>query len=418
MSARREVTAKMPKWSRVLFESQWRYVSMRGGRGSGKTVSACRALLMHASSRTIRILCTREVQNTMQDSVYAQLEIEAQNLGLKQEFKWLADRIICLRTGSLFIFKGLNDLVVGGVKSTAEIDIAWIEEAQYLSEKSWNAFEPSIRANGAQIWMTWNPELETDFIYERVVKKGLHDCASLFVNFDQNPWFPDVLRKSEQAMAAENPILHRHVWLGEPLPAVESAIYFDEIARMEREDRVRNMTFDDLLQTYIVIDLGIADFTSAWVVQQTASEVRILDFIENNRVSQKWFSDTFTERGYDNAIICLPHDGRAQNSQTGLTTVQFYEQLGWTVEVVENIGVEEGIRMTRSVLGRMLMDKTRCEGGIEHLKRYQRTKAGHPMHDEHSHASDALRYVAVHLPNMTNSKGNWGGPIKYRRLTA
>jgi phage terminase large subunit len=415
MTTRREISAKMPKWARVLFEPQWRYISLRGGRGSGKTKNIARALVLKASQGPVRILCTREIQDSIKDSVYAQLETEIKELGLESEFTLLRDEIRS-NAGALFMFKGLNDLSVGGVKSTADINYCWVEEAQYLTEKSWNALTPTIRADGSQIWLSWNPELETDFIYERVVKEGLQNCASLFINFDQNPWLPSVLRDEEQDMSARDPIRHRHIWLGEPLPAVESAIYFDEIARMEREERTRNMTFDDILQTYIVMDLGIADFTSAWVVQQGAGEVRILDFIENNRVPQSWFSDQFTERGYDNAIICLPHDARAQNSHTGMTTVQLYEGLGWTVETVENLGVEEGIRMTREMLQRTLIDKSRCVGGIEHLKRYQRTKAGHPLHDEHSHACDALRYVAVHLPNMTNSKHDWGGKLQYRRL--
>jgi phage terminase large subunit len=99
--------------------------------------------------------------------------------------------------------------------------------------------------------------LESDPVYELVVKEGLPKCASLFVNFEQNPWFPEVLRLEEQHMLAHDPIRHAHVWGGMPLPAVAGAIYFEEIMQMDRQGRLRMMTVDPLLQNYAVFRLGL-----------------------------------------------------------------------------------------------------------------------------------------------------------------
>lgn len=416
-----DVRAKMPPWSRVLFEPQWRYISARGGRGSGKTKNFARALVIMAAQRPIRVLCTREVQDSIKESVYEQFKLEIKELGLDSMFDVLSSEIRS-KCGSLFIFKGLNDLTVGNVKSMTDINYCWIEEAQYITEESWEKLVPSIRANGSQIWLSWNPELETDFIYQKVVKEKLPECASLFINFDSNPWFPDVLKIEEQEMAARDPIRHRHVWYGEPLPAVPSAIYFNEIATMERDNRVINMFEDPLLSTYIFMDLGIGDFTSCGVVQRSGGEFRFIDFLENNRESLKWYSDELSNRGYNDAIMVMPHDAYSKSLQTGKSSAEIMESYGWTVEPVGGkagsiiASVEEGIRMTRELMSRTWMDKTRCESLIEHMKRYQRNKHGHPAHDEHSHACDMVRYAALHESNMSNNQSMWGAPLRYKSL--
>ncbi len=422
------IHAQMPKWSKVLFEEQWRYISVRGGRGSGKTVNFARAILMKALKRPLRVLCTREVQDSIKESVYATFASEIKKMGLDRSFRVMADEIRPA-TGGAFIFKGLNDYTADNVKSLAEIDIAWVEEAHTITENSFQKLTPSIRAKGSQIWMSWNPELDSDFLYKKVVEEGLPNCASLLVNFDQNPWFPDELRLEEQDMLGKDPDMHRHVWLGMPLPAVPGAIYFREMSAMESEGRLLNLVANPELNTYIIMDLGFNDHTSAWVVQQVAGEYRVIDFYENRQKRLQWFSDEFKKAGYEGATVVMPHDAEHETlAADGVSMKSKMEGLGWAVEIVDNIPVESGIRAVREIMPRVYMDKTRCgprtyddgtktDGLIEHMKRYQRTKAGHPKHDEHSHACDGGRYFAVHAPRMHNNRTQWGGEPKYRRLT-
>jgi phage terminase large subunit len=428
---RAEVAAKLPGWSRVLFEPQWRYISVRGGRGSGKTVNFARSLLIRASQTALRVLCTREVQETIAESVYATLVAEIKVLGLGACFEVLSNEIRCIAPGcegGKFIFKGLNDLTADGIKSMADINVCWVEEAQTLTERTLRMLSPTIRAPGSQIWFSWNAVLETDPIYQAVVvKKSLPKCANLFINFDRNPWFPAELRLEEQTMAANDPVMHRHVWLGECLPAVEGAIYFHEIATMEREGRIINMVHDETLNTYAVFDLGFNDYTSCGLVQVLAGEKRIIDFIENHRVPLSWFSTELTSRGYTGSILVMPHDARHKTlAGAGKSMQEQMEDLGWEVEIADSMSVEDGIRLVREMLPTTFIDATRCAdkddgedkstGLITHMKQYARNKTGHPIHDEHSHACDMVRYIAAHAPKMHNNRTQWGGKINYPSL--
>lgn len=413
---------QMPAWARVLFEKQWRYISVRGGRGSGKTKNFARALVMRSTVEPLRVLCTREVQMSIRDSVYATIVQEIRELGLESQFNILSNEIRS-KKGGMFIFRGLASETIDSIKSLANIDIAWVEEAQAVSRKSFEMLFPTIRAEGSQIWLSWNPELETDAVYQLVVKEGLPKCANLFVNFDQNPWFPEVLRLEEQHMLAHDPVRHRHVWLGEPLPAVEGAIYFDQIMKMTAEGRIRPMTFDDQLQRYAIFDLGFNDAMTCGISQKTSMDIRTLDYIENNKVSLAWFDSELRGRGHDpsNTIIALPHDGRHKSLQTGLSPQEIMSMYGWSVEIVDNIGVENGIRVARELMDVWYVDEHRCSQLLERLKRYARNKHGHPVHDENSHGADMMRYTAVHANIMQTGiigsrLSSWGRPLNYPKL--
>lgn len=414
---------QMPEWARVLFEEHWRYISVRGGRGSGKTKNFARALILKSVTRKLRVLCTREIQLSIRESVYATLVNEIQEMGLSSEFEILSNEIRSTRHGGTFIFRGLATETIDSIKSLAEIDIAWVEEAQSISMRSLDMLFPTIRATGSQIWFSWNPELETDPIYVKIIKEGLPMCASLFVNFDQNPWFPEVLRLEEQHMKAHDPVKHLHVWGGMPLPAVAGAIYFDEINLMQVTGRLRPLVNDPMLQTYITMDLGYADFMSCGVSQRTTYDIRVLDFIENQRAKLEWYSDEFYNRGYGGATIVLPHDGANKSMQTGLSPQEIMQMYGWNTEICSNVGVENGIRTTRETMGIMYIDPYKCELLLEHLKRYARNKHGYPIHDDHSHASDMTRYLAVHSNVMQSSvqgPGGWGsisgGQLNYPKI--
>lgn len=418
---------KLPEWARVLFEDQWNFISLRGGRGSAKTESVARALVMRSTVQPLRVLCTREVQLSIKESVYSVLCKVIRSMGLSSQFEILSNEIRS-KLGGSFIFRGLADESIDSLKSLDDIDICWVEEAQSVSKKSLELLYPSIRGKGiaghAQIWFTWNPQLESDPIYQDVVVEGLPNCASLWVNFDQNPWFDESgLRVQEQHMLAKDPVRHKHVWLGHPLPAVEGAIYYEDIVKMVEEDRIRNLRIDPLLQMYLVFDLGFNDAMVCWVVQRTTQDIRVVDYVENNKVSLAWFDTELRGRGYETGIICLPHDGKHKNLQTALSPEEIMQMYGWQTEIVDNVGVETGIRLTREQFPIMYIDKTRCAEGLEHLKRYARNKHGHPVHDEHSHAADGLRYVGVHANMMStvlkvggSFANGWGGQLNYPQI--
>ena len=147
----------------------YRYKVAFGGRGGAKTRSIARALISRAGSGYERVLCAREFQASIKDSVHKVLKDEIFRLGLSWLFEITRDSIICHRTGSEFIFKGLwnNE---NGIRSTEGITICWIEEAQLVSHDSWEALIPTIRDAGSEIWISFNPIGEDDPTYKRFVK--------------------------------------------------------------------------------------------------------------------------------------------------------------------------------------------------------------------------------------------------------
>ena len=197
-----------PKFQ-ALFKP-YRYKSFRGGRGSGKSMSIARALIIKAYQEQLRILCCREVQNTIRDSVHKLLSDQIDELGLNGFFQITQNTIRGIN-GTEFIFKGLR-ADPQGIKSTEGIDVAWVEEAQTVSEDSWSILIPTIRKEGSEIWLTWNPLEENSPTYQRFIENPPPDCISVEVNYYDNPYFPDVLRQEMEWLRQKDFAAYEHVW--------------------------------------------------------------------------------------------------------------------------------------------------------------------------------------------------------------
>lgn len=189
-----------------------RYKVFHGGRGGAKSWGVARALVLIASSRKVRILCAREVQNTIKDSVHKLLRDQIESMGLTPYFT-ITDTSIRSSVGSEFIFKGLR-YDVQGVKSTEGIDICWVEEAQTVSQNSWDVLIPTIRKEGSEIWITFNPDQESDPTYQLFVAKPNPDAIVVEINYFDNPWLPDVLRREAERCRLVDPDAYAHIWLG------------------------------------------------------------------------------------------------------------------------------------------------------------------------------------------------------------
>lgn len=201
----------------------FRYKSFRGGRGSGKSMSIARALIIKAYQSQIRILCCREVQNTIRDSVHKLLSDQIELLGLTGFFNITQNTIRGIN-GTEFIFKGLR-ADPQGIKSTEGIDICWCEEAQTVSEDSWSILIPTIRKDGSEIWLTWNPIDEDAPTYKRFVLNTPPGCIDVEVNYMDNPWFPEVLREEMEFLRDSDFGAYEHVWLGKPLTVTDAVVF-------------------------------------------------------------------------------------------------------------------------------------------------------------------------------------------------
>lgn len=414
--------AQFPSRLKPLFQAA-RYKVIHGGRGSGKSWGVARALLIMARQKKLRILCTREVQKSIKDSVHALLSDQIQALGFGAEFQILETEIRCTVTGSVFLFAGLSQHTVESVKSFEGCDYVWIEEAQSVSGRSWDVLIPTIRKPGSEIWITFNPQLESDETYQRFIASPPPDAVVIEMNYTENPWFPAVLEVERvHAEKTMKPEKYRHIWGGKCMPAVDGAIYFDEVAKAEEEGRITRVGFDKLLKVHAIWDLGWNDSMSIIMVQRSASELRVIDYIED---SHKKLSDYVemlngTVTGADAELHAhrakynwgqdwLPHDGFSKDYKTGKSAEEMLKAMGRTVARTTNMDVEGGIKAAREVFERIWFDAERCRRLIECLKRYRRNigqktgEGGSPLHDEFSHGADAFRYLALDADQLKNA---------------
>jgi len=379
-------------------------------------------LLIDAAEKPIRILCAREIQNTIAESVHRLLcdQIEAMELS---GFYQITDKAIRARNGSEFVFQGIRGLDVVKIKSFEGVDRVWVEEAQVVTKKSWDILEPTIRKPGSEIWVTFNPELDTDETWIRFVENAPDDAVVIEMNWRDNPWFPPELERLRTQWKERDPEGYETVWEGKCRPAVEGAIYRKELEAMTRDKRFRPVPYDPLLKVHRVWDLGWNDMSSIIMVQRVGGELRIIDFFEDSHRSLPEYVQQLKDRRYNVGTDYLPHDGDSGRLESsGLSAKDILNKLGCTVSIIPKGDVEAGIKAARVIFGRCYFDKDKATGLVAHLKRYRRQinqstgEAMGPLHDEHSHASDAFRYLAQVADQLSNDDSNWGQKLKYSNL--
>jgi len=403
---------EIPEKLGFLLTERKRYKGAKGGRGSAKSWSFARALLVLGTTRRLRILCTREVQKSIKQSVHKLLKDQIEALRLTAFYRVLENEIRGVN-GTEFSFSGLSDQTVDSIKSFEGCDIVWVEEAQSVSKRSWSVLIPTIRKDGSEIWLSFNPELETDETYDRFITNQPEDAHIVDMNYTDNPWFPEVLERERLHAKASLPKSeYENIWEGKCLPAVQGAIYYDEIAAAEEDGRVCNVPHDPKLKVQVVFDLGWNDAMSISLVQKNGSALGVIENIEDSHKTLAHYSALLKEKKYNWGKVYLPHDGRHKDYRTGKSAEDIMKALGWDVEITPNISIEDGIRLVRMTFPRLNMDKTKAARLVQCAKRYRRSinqqtnEPGAPLHDEWSHGADNLRYIAVNAESMTNE--DWG----------
>lgn len=205
-----------------------RYKVFYGGRGSGKSWNVARALILEASAKPIRVLCAREFQTSIRDSVHKLLADRIDEMGLTSFFK-VTDKSITSTAGAEFLFKGLR-LNIQEVKSTEGIDRCWVEEAQTVSAESWQTLAPTIRKPGSEVWITFNPGQDTDPTFQRYVLNADPDWIVQKVGWEDNPWFPDVLDIERRRDLAVDPDAYDWIWNGHCRKISEAVIFRNRVS--------------------------------------------------------------------------------------------------------------------------------------------------------------------------------------------
>jgi phage terminase large subunit len=399
MTEKNQTKIDLPAKLTGLFDP-YRYKIFYGGRGAAKSHSAARALLIQGTKDKHRILCCREFQNSINDSVHKLLAdlIVEHKMG---SFYEVGKTTIVGRNGTEFIFSGLRHNVVS-IKSMEGLTRVWVEEAQAVTKPSWDILIPTIRTPNSEIWLTFNPELEDDYTYQNFVLDPPKDSLVVFINFDDNPWFPDVLRKEMNELKERDYKAYENVWLGKCRETIDGSIFGQEIEAAKETGRIGSVPYDKNFPVYVGWDLGYSDFTSLWFAQFIGEEVFFIDFYQNHLQDISHYARVLQSRNYVYDLDLLPHDAAQTSLGTGKSIRERLESLGRRVEVLPRLSKKEQIDETRRILAKCKFDADACAEGLHHIKRYQyefNERTGifgrDPLHNEHSHAADALISVAI-----------------------
>jgi hypothetical protein len=269
------------KHARVLLDNSkpWAYRILYGGRNGYKDWS-CAAVLIERAIRTpTRVLCAREIMDTLKESIYQLLVDTIERLGYKEYFEVLKSEIRCKINDSRFIFKGLRDLNADNIKSIEGIDVCTIGEGQYLTEKSFNILDPTIRKKGSEIWIQFNTGMVDDFVYQRFIVNPPEDAIVGKVNYDDAPWASEKITAQAERMKKENEAVYKNIWLGEPSTIGR---FFHEFG-LHNEESCYGLPDDCESFLYGSLDHGIAHDTSfgLWYVGRDGYIHRLCSYLNN-----------------------------------------------------------------------------------------------------------------------------------------
>ena len=408
-----ELDVEFPEKIGFLFEPS-RYKVLYGGRGSGKSWGVARALLLMGMNKPIRVLCARELQNSITDSVHALLADQIKTLNLDSIYE-VQNTVIYGKNGTEFLFAGLKHNVTK-IKSFEGVDVCWVEEAQTVSKSSWDVLLPTIRKDGSEIWITFNPELDTDETYKRFVVSPPSNAVVQKVNWSDNPWFPQVLRDEKDDLKKRDMDAYLNVWEGNTRQVLDGAVYATELRKAQEENRIRDIFVDTTIPVSTFWDIGWSDLNSIWFVQTVpGGEVRVIDFYQNCQKTIDHYVQVLQTKGYTYRDHWLPHDAEHKN-MTGKSVKDIMQGMNLPVRITPKLSVADGINAARMLMNRCYFDQNRCAEGLQALRHYRydvdpdtKLFSKTPLHDQNSHAADAWRYVAVAIDEGTDS---WSEPIK------
>ena len=414
--------AEFPVKLQGLFKKA-RYKVCLGGRGGAKSWGIARALLILGAKSPMRILCAREFQASIKDSVHKLLCDQIEALGLLPFYE-ITQTSIRGFNGTEFAFIGLKNNPTN-IKSFEGVDICWVEEAQTVSRLSWNVLIPTIRKQGSEIWISFNPDLETDETYQRFVAKPPRDCIIMRINWSDNPWFPETLRLEKDALKERDLAAYNQVWEGMCRRSVDGAVFGNEMQVAENNGRITSVPYDPTKPVHAVCDLGWSDATAWWFVQFVGMETRLIRYFEGSQRTMTSYLAQLQTFGYVYDTIWLPHDAENKTlAAAGRTIEEIVRGAGFKTSVMPRVPVVDSINAARTIFPNLWFDRDNCADGLNCLRHYryevdpesgQFSKS--PLHDQYSHGADAFRYIALMIKEPTTRKkqrtvaeaGGWMG---------
>jgi phage terminase large subunit len=389
-----------------------RYKVLYGGRGGAKSWGIARALLIKGAKTQMRVLCAREYMTSMKDSVHKLLSDQIQALGLLGFYE-ITQASIRGANGTEFAFAGLKNNVAN-IKSYEGVDVCWVEEAQTVSRLSWNVLIPTIRKEKSEIWVSFNPELETDETYQRFIAYPPADCISIKINWSDNPWFPETLRLEKDALKDRDLEAYNQVWEGLCRQSVDGAIFGKELQQAELDGRITRVPYDPTKPVHAIFDLGWADSTSIWFLQFVGMETRLIRYLEDSQKTITHYMATMQTFGYVYDTIWLPHDAGNQTlAAAGRSIGDIVRNAGFKTHILPRVPIIDSINAGRSIFPTCYFDRDNAADGINCLRHYRfevDPTTGQfgktPLHDHYSHGADAFRMIGLMItkPKERQSK--------------
>lgn len=385
-----------------------RHKGAHGGRGSGKSYFfADLAIEDCIADPSMRIVCIREVQKSIKESVKRLLEDRIQHYGLGAHFDILETEIRG-KNGSFIHFIGLQNHTAESIKSLQGYKRAWAEEAQSLSQRSIDLLRPTIREESSEMWWSWNPETE-DVPVDKMLRgpNALKDAIVVEANWRDNPFFPTVLLKEMEDDKLRDYDKYLHIWEGHYRRTLDGSVYAEQIRKVYEEKRVCRVLPIAGKPVETFWDLGKRDHTAIWFAQMQLGEYRILDFYQNTGPQLEHYMETVRDRGYILGNIWLPHD--ADNERLGAKTIsgQVRDFFGpnVSVRVIPRMSKKAiGIEAVRKIMPNCYFNEETTRDGLKALGRFRydvdQDTGGYsqnPLHDENSDAADAFAQLALSL---------------------
>ncbi len=397
---------QIPKAFRELFQPGWRDAAYFGGRGGAKSHSVAGALVIQAAANPLRVVCAREIQDSLKDSVKQLIEDKISDYGLQDHFEALRDETRA-KNGGKFVYKGMwrNP---DALKSLEGADVFWGEEANRFSSRSIRLIRPTMRKPGSRMIWTWNPEFDHDPIDKLFRGPAGPPPNSIVreVSFKDNPWFAGTPLQEEMEHDYRVDFgTAAHVWGGEYVSAVEGSYYAAQLATVREEGRITSLAKDPVLRVRAYWDLGYRDATSIWLAQFVGREIRVLDYIEGRGQQMAHYIEQLRSRGWGDSLQELPHDGAQQRVTAVGSAEEILRAAGFEVRTIPNQG--KGAALERVEAARRLFpsiwfnDTPPVSAGIKALAAYHEKRDENrniglgPMHDWASDPADAFGLMCI-----------------------
>jgi phage terminase large subunit len=396
-----------------VFDGEARYRVAYGGRGSGKTrtfakMTAIRGYQWGATGQEGQILCAREYMNSLDESSLEEIKAAIRSEPFLNEYYEIGEKFIRSKDGRIkYTFSGLRHNL-DSIKSKARILLCWVDEAEPVSDEAWRKLIPTIREEGSEIWVTWNPERKNSATHKRFRENPPEHTRGTEINWRDNPWFPSVLEQERVNDFTRRPDHYGHIWEGEFVTVVEGAYYAQPLATARKEGRIGKVAADPLMTYRAVWDIGgtgaKADACAIWIVQYVGREIRWLDYYEAQGQPLAAHVAWLRDKGYGRAMCILPHDGATNDRVHDVSYESALRAAGFEVQVIANQGTGAAMKRVealRRLFPSCWFDADRCEAGLDalgwyHEKRDDERNIGlGPNHDWSSHCADAAGLVAV-----------------------